>query len=160
MSDTVDPFDLNRFVSAQQAVYGRVLQELRAGRKTSHWMWFVFPQLAGLGASATARRYALRSGDEARAYLAHPLLGANLRQCLRLVLASSARDIGEIFGPPDDLKFRSCVTLFAAVVPEQGLFSEALQRFYAGVADARTLELLGAGHQGSGPPAWPGRAKL
>jgi uncharacterized protein (DUF1810 family) len=141
---SADPFDLSRFVTAQEAVYEQVLRELRAGRKTSHWMWFVFPQLAGLGSSATARRYALQGRDEARSYLAHPLLGARLQQCVRLVLASGAREIGEIFGPPDDLKFRSCVTLFAAVAPEPGLFSEALERCCAGVPDARTLELLGA----------------
>jgi len=141
---TSDPFDLDRFLSAHKSVYEQVLKELRAGRKTSHWMWFVFPQLAGLGQSANSRRYALRGRDEARAYLAHPQLGTRLKQCLRLVLASGAQDIDEIFGPPDDLKFRSCLTLFAAVAPAEALFSEALERFFAGVPDARTLELLGA----------------
>lgn len=142
------PHNLQRFVDAQHGVYDEVLAELRAGRKTSHWMWFVFPQLQGLGVSPTARFYALDGLGAAQAYLAHPLLGDRLLECTQLVNAVPGRTLHEIFGTPDDLKFRSCMTLFAAAArsqPEGRPFREALARYCAGTGDRRTLELLGAG---------------
>jgi uncharacterized protein (DUF1810 family) len=137
-----DPFDLERFVDAQTSVYPDVLSELRQGRKRSHWMWFIFPQLAGLGNSAMAQRYALSSRDEAVAYLGHAILGPRLRECTALVNAVEGRTIREILGSPDDLKFRSSMTLFAAVSPEPE-FAAAIKKFYGGTPDQRTLELLG-----------------
>ncbi len=137
-----DPFDLQRFVRAQDPVYPRVLDELRRGRKTTHWMWYVFPQLAGLGHSPMAVRYAIGSRAEAAAYLGHPILGARLRECTALVLAAEGRTIADIFGPPDDLKFRSCMTLFAEVAGDKQLFRDALQKYFAGAPDRRTLDLL------------------
>jgi uncharacterized protein (DUF1810 family) len=137
-----DPHDLRRFITAQDPVYAGLLDELRAGRKTSHWMWYVFPQLAGLGHSAMARKYALGSVAEARAYLADPLLGARLKECTRLLLDIRNRRIEEILGYPDDLKFRSCMTLCNALLPEESLYREALDRYFAGQADPRTLALL------------------
>jgi uncharacterized protein (DUF1810 family) len=131
--------DLARFVAAQGAVYDQVLSELRAGRKRSHWMWFVFPQLAGLGHSAMAQRYAIGSLEEARAYLAHPLLGARLRECSRLVLDARGDDAHAIFGTPDDLKFHASMTLFDRVAPEETVFRECLQKYFGGSADALTL---------------------
>lgn len=135
-------FDLNRFVAAQEPVYAQVLAELRAGAKRSHWMWFVFPQIAGLGFSAMAQRYAIGSLDEARAYLAHPVLGPRLRDCVRLVLAVQGRDAHGIFGSPDDVKFRSSLTLFARAAPDEALFREALDTYYGGAEDAATLAKL------------------
>lgn len=142
-----DPHDLARFVEAQQGVHADALAELRAGRKRSHWMWFVFPQLAGLGtsATATAQRYGVRGLDEARAYLAHPLLGARLRECAQALLALSGRSAEQIFGYPDVLKLRSSMTLFAAVPGADPVFDEVLARYYDGEADARTLQGLGQG---------------
>jgi uncharacterized protein (DUF1810 family) len=137
-----DPFALGRFVAAQDSVAATVTAELQAGRKQSHWMWFVFPQLAGLGHSAMARRYAISGRDEAEAYLAHPLLGARLRAWTALVLAAPSDDIGRILGAPDDLKFHSCMTLFAAVAPDEPLFTAALARFYGGRTDGETLARL------------------
>ena len=137
-----DLYDLQRFVDAQDRVYARVVAELRAGRKTSHWMWFVFPQLAGLGSSPMARQYAINSLPEAAAYLAHPVLGARLRECTQLLLDVKGRDISDILGYPDDLKFRSSMTLFAALDNAPPLFSAALQQYFAGEPDARTLEIL------------------
>lgn len=134
--------DLSRFVDAQEGVYPRALAELEAGRKRSHWMWFVLPQLAGLGRSQTARRYALSGLEEAKAYLAHPVLGPRLRECVRAVLKHPERSPHEIFGSPDDMKFRSCLTLFAAAAPDEPLFDDALRTFYDGERDARTLRLL------------------
>ena len=123
-----DPFDLARFVAAQAPVYDRVVAELRAGRKESHWMWFIFPQSAGLGRSAMSERYAIGSLDEARAYLAHPTLGPRLGECTALVSAAlERRSLSETFGYPDDLKFRSCMELFAKV-EEGGVFASALGR--------------------------------
>src|SRR5512140_2217155 len=121
-----DPFALERFVAAQAAVIDRVLDELRAGRKQSHWMWFVFPQLAGLGRSPTAVHYAIASLDEARAYLVHPILGERLRACTRLVLDVKGKSAHDIFGSPDELKFHSSMTLFAAAAPGEQIFSRAL----------------------------------
>jgi uncharacterized protein (DUF1810 family) len=137
-----DPHDLQRFLDAQEPVLADVRAELRRGQKDSHWMWFVFPQLRGLGASATARRYAIASREEALAYLAHPLLGARLRECTQLALAHAGLGASELFGYPDDLKFRSCMTLFAAVAPGEQIFAEALQRFFAGAPDDATLARL------------------
>ncbi|WP_028454001.1 DUF1810 domain-containing protein [Chitinilyticum litopenaei] len=136
-----DPFDLQRFITAQAGCYADALAELRAGSKRSHWMWFVFPQLAGLGRSATARFYALSGRDEALAYLAHPILGARLNECTQAVLALPAPDLRLLFGRPDDLKFVSAMTLFAAVSPPGSPFAAAL--LHCGAApDARTLALL------------------
>ena len=137
-----DPFDLERFVEAQDPVYARVLAELRAGRKQSHWMWFVFPQIAGLGRSSMAARFAIASLDEARAYLARPVLGGRLRECTELVLAVEGKSAHDIFGSPDDLKFRSCMTLFSRVAPAGSPFERALARYFGGEPDAATLERL------------------
>ncbi len=134
--------DLGRFVEAQAPVYDRVLAELRAGRKRSHWMWFVFPQIAGLGHSGMARRYAISSLEEAKAYLAHPVLGARLRECAALVNAVQGSSIGDIFGDPDDMKFRSCMTLFARADAPGSVFDKALGKYFGGEADALTLEKL------------------
>ncbi|MCM2251908.1 MAG: DUF1810 domain-containing protein [Ramlibacter sp.] len=138
-----DPHDLQRFVQAQAPVYAQVLDELRAGVKRSHWIWFVFPQLAGLGFSAMARHYAIASLDEAQAYLAHPLLGARLRECAELVLAIEGRSIHDIFGAPDDLKFHSSMTLFGQAQSGEAVFQQCLQKYFAGQSDAQTIALLG-----------------
>jgi uncharacterized protein (DUF1810 family) len=144
-----DPFNLERFVTAQAPVFETVLAELRAGRKRSHWMWFVFPQLAGLGHSSTARFYGIGSMDEARAYLAHPLLGPRLDLCARIVLASEGPSLHAIFGSPDDLKFRSCMTLFSRAADDPGNpFRHALDRWCGGQPDERTLTLIEAGRIG------------
>ncbi len=143
-----EPYDLGRFLEAQQACYPRALAELTAGQKTSHWMWFIFPQLQGLGSSPMARRYALASLAEARAYLAHPVLGARLRECTRAVLAVEGQSAHQIFGSPDDLKLRSCLTLFAAAAAggaDDGDFDAALAKYYGGEPDPRTLRLLAGG---------------
>jgi uncharacterized protein (DUF1810 family) len=142
-----DRHDLARFVEAQAGCYARVLAELAAGEKTSHWMWFIFPQLQGLGSSPMARRYALAGLAEAHAYLEHPTLGARLRECTRAVLAVRGRTAHEIFGSPDDFKLRSCLTLFAQAAsaspaPENRVFGEALAKYFGGAGDPRTLELL------------------
>ena len=134
-------FDLDRFVEAQDGVYAQALAELRRGRKESHWMWFVFPQILGLGRSPTAQYYAITSADEARAYLGHPLLGPRLRECTEAVLAHPNRSAEEIFGAVDALKFRSSMTLFEAV-DGAGPFGAALDSFYGGVRDPATLEQL------------------
>jgi len=137
-----DAFDLQRFVDAQASVYPRVVAELRRGQKQSHWMWFIFPQLAGLGHSAMAQRFAIASRDEAVAYLGHGILGPRLRECTALVNAVEGRTIREILGSPDDLKFRSSMTLFAAVSPEPE-FAAAIAKFHGGRQDRLTLDLLG-----------------
>ncbi len=137
-----DPFDLDRFVDAQAPIYADVVSELRRGRKRSHWMWFIFPQFAGLGSSAMAQRYALGSRDEAIAYLGHGVLGPRLRECTALVNAVEGRTIHDILGSPDDLKFHSSMTLFAAVSTEPQ-FAAAIAKFYRGAPDHRTLDLLG-----------------
>lgn len=137
-----DPHDLNRFVEAQHDTYDQAVRELADGRKTSHWMWFVFPQLRSLGHSAMATRFGIASLDEARAYLAHPLLGPRLEECTDLVLRIDGRSINVIFGSPDDMKFRSCMTLFDVAAPQSAIFAQALRKYFGGTADARTLELL------------------
>ena len=140
---TDNRFDLERFVRAQAMVFDVALAELRAGRKRTHWMWFIFPQLRGLGHSATARFYGIGSPEEARAYAAHPLLGPRLTLCTRTVLESTARSLHDIFGSPDDMKFRSCMTLFEAAVPQADpVFGQALERWCAGEPDPGTLQLI------------------
>ena len=138
-----DPHALDRFAAAQGPVIAQVLAELRAGRKRTHWMWFVFPQLQGLGGSPMARRFGIASLAEARAYLAHPVLGPRLRECCTLMLEGPQRSAHEILGSPDDLKFRSCLTLFALAAPGDPLFPACLERFYGGEEDAVTLALCG-----------------
>lgn len=147
-----DPYDLERFVAAQEPVFPIVLAELRAGRKRTHWIWFVFPQLRGLGRSQMATYYGIGSLAEARAYLAHPLLGRRLAQCANAVLAIEGRTLQEIFGSPDDLKFHSSMSLFALAVGEAGSpYRNALDRWWRGEADPETMRLLGMrspDHQG------------
>ena len=138
-----DPHHLERFLVAQSPVIAQVLAELRAGRKASHWMWFVFPQMRGLGSSSMAEIFGIASLDEARAYLAHPVLGPRLRECCTLMLQVPGRSAQEILGFPDDLKFRSCLTLFTLADPAETLFTQCLDRFYAGQPDPRTLALCG-----------------
>ncbi|MDR8014311.1 DUF1810 domain-containing protein [Ectopseudomonas guguanensis] len=137
-----DPFDLARFVEAQQRDYQQALDELRAGAKRSHWIWYVFPQLRGLGRSEMAEHYGISGLDEARAYLAHPLLGKRLEDCARALLSHRGRPVRQIMGSPDDLKLRSSMTLFQAAAPQQPLFAEVLQAFYEGEQDAATLQRL------------------
>ena len=139
-----DPYNLERFVDAQKGVYDQVLRELRMGRKQSHWMWFVFPQIAGLGQSPTSVFYAISSLDEAKAYLAHPLLAARLRECARAALAAEGRSARRIFGVIDEMKFRSSMTLFMKAAPDEPLFAECLQKFFGGAADPATLDRLPA----------------
>ena len=140
-----DPFDLKRFVSAQAPVFETALAELEAGSKKTHWMWFVFPQLAGLGDSFMAQFYGIGSLEEARAYLDHPLLGERLIRCTRAVLAIEDRSLHAVFGSPDDLKFRSSMTLFASAAPKgDGIFGRALDQCCAGLADEHTLAILDA----------------
>jgi len=136
-------FNLERFVEAQNGVYDTALAELRAGRKRTHWMWFIFPQIEGLGHSAMAQRYAIRSADEAAAYLAHPVLGPRLRACATAVATHDDRGVDEIFGHPDNLKFHSSMTLFADVAPDEAIFQACLDQFFDGRADPATVERLG-----------------
>jgi uncharacterized protein (DUF1810 family) len=138
-----DPHQLSRFLEAQESAYPQALAELRQGRKRSHWMWFIFPQLAGLGRSATAQFYGIKSLAEARDYLAHPVLGPRLVECCETVLAIPNRSAHAIFGSPDDLKLRSCATLFAYVAPAGSVFARLLDRYYQDERDAQTLRLLG-----------------
>jgi uncharacterized protein (DUF1810 family) len=136
-----DPFDLERFVRAQNPVFGAIQGELARGRKQTHWMWFVFPQIAGLGSSTMSQRYAIDSRAEAEAYLAHPTLGARLIDCTRLVLAVEGRTINTILGTPDDAKFRSSMTLFGAVAGKP-VFDKALAKYFEGERDGATLDIL------------------
>jgi uncharacterized protein (DUF1810 family) len=142
MASDDDPFDLQRFIDAQQRVYAQVTAELAAGAKTSHWMWFVFPQLEGLGRSSTARHYGIASLDEARAYGQHPVLGARLRECCTLLTGVRGRSAMQIFGAIDALKLRSCLTLFERAAPHEPLFPELLRRYYDDERDNATLQLL------------------
>lgn len=137
-----DPYDLQRFVTAQRETYALALEELRRGGKRSHWMWYVFPQVAGLGFSVTAQRYAIRSRQEATAYLAHPLLGPRLAECGEALLQVKDKSATEIMGMPDDMKLRSSMTLFAAVAGAGSLFQQMLDRYFSGAADPRTLQYL------------------
>lgn len=136
-----DPHNLERFVLAQNPVYAQVCAELAGGMKTSHWMWFIFPQLKGLGRSAMAQHFGIASRAEAQAYWHHALLGARLKECVELVLAVEGRTALQIFGSPDDLKFHSSLTLFAQAAPDEPVFQRALTRYFDGESDARTLEL-------------------
>lgn len=137
-----DPFHLTRFLDAQSGVYGQVCTELRAGAKRTHWIWYIFPQLAGLGSSSTARHFGIGSLAEAQAYLAHPVLGERLHECARLVTAIEGRSVEDIFGWPDNLKLRSSMTLFARATEDNADFTAVLDKFYGGQPDPRTLELV------------------
>src|SRR6476660_9942075 len=142
MRETNQSFDLQRFVDAQNPVYKRVCSELRAGQKQSCWMWFIFPQVKGLGRSPTAQTFAISSRQEAEAYAQHAVLGARLRECTQLVNALANRTVSQIFGFPDDLKFHSCMTLFAQAASDNHLFLDALKKFFAGNKDQQTLYRL------------------
>ena len=148
----IDPFQLQRFLDAQKPVWAQVRAELAAGEKRSHWMWFVFPQIRGLGSSFMAQRFAISGLKEARAYLEHPLLGSRLRECVRLVNAVEGRSVEQIFGHPDNLKFRSSITLFDEAAKsnglEEALFAMALTRFFGGVPDEATLSQLATMQRG------------
>lgn len=137
-----DPYDLERFVEAQRGVFEQACAELRRGRKTGHWMWFIFPQIAGLGFSPMSQRYAIQSLDEARAYLAHPVLGSRLRELCGIVNWIEGKTAQDIFGWPDDLKLRSSMTLFARASEENAEFLEVLRNYFGGAEDAKTLELV------------------
>ncbi len=142
-----DPFALKRFIAAQDGIYGGVLAELKSGRKRSHWMWFIFPQIDGLGHSPTARFYAIKGMAEARAYLDHPVLGARIRECAETVLAVEGRSASAIFGYPVDMKLKSSMTLFAAVAEDpDSVFSRVLDKYYGGEKDSATLRILGLNH--------------
>jgi len=138
-----DPYDLDRFVRAQADDYDQALSELRSGKKQSHWMWYIFPQIDGLGQSPMSRRYSIKSAAEARAYLVHPVLGSRLRECAAVVLNIVGRSALEIFGSPDDQKLRSCATLFASV-SDDGVFEQLLQKYFNGHPDEETLRRLGS----------------
>ncbi|MDQ0654129.1 DUF1810 domain-containing protein [Pseudomonas cedrina] len=140
-----DRFNLSRFVEAQRPVFSRVMDELHAGRKTSHWMWFIFPQVQGLGRSEMAQRFAISGVAEARAYLEHEVLGPRLESCVYAVLQHHGTSAGQLFGVPDDLKFRSCLTLFMSVQNESTVYQTALDQFFDGEPDRKTLLLLEAG---------------
>jgi uncharacterized protein (DUF1810 family) len=137
-----DPYDLHRFVAAQSADYERALAEIESGRKRSHWMWYVFPQFAGLGSSRTSHQYAIKSVAEAKAYLAHPTLGPRLVSCAEAALTLEASSARDVFGSPDDLKLRSSATLFASVSPEDSVFHRVIDKYFQGTPDHRTLRLL------------------
>ncbi len=139
---TADSFQLDRFVTAQESSYDHAVDELRRGRKTSHWMWFVFPQIAGLGHSATAQHYAISSLAEARAYLQHPVLGARLRECAGIVAATEGRTAEQIFGGIDAMKLHSSMTLFHLAAPDELVFTAALERFFAGTLDTATKDRI------------------
>jgi uncharacterized protein (DUF1810 family) len=142
MTSVNDPYHLQRFVDAQNPVFDEVCAELREGRKKGHWMWFIFPQLTGLGHSQMATTFAISSRQEAEAYLKHPILGPRIRECSRLVCQVEGRSINQIFGCPDDLKFRSSMTLFASITSENQVFKDALQKHFAGELDRLTIERL------------------
>ena len=137
-----DPYNLQRFIDAQQRDYPTALAEIRAGRKRSHWMWYIFPQYHGLGFSPTSVHYAIKSADEARAYLAHPLLGARLHECADALLALEGSDAHRVFGSPDDLKLKSSMTLFAQVSAGGSVFEQVIDRYYGGRQDRKTIDLL------------------
>lgn len=142
LSDNADRYNLQRFLEAQDPIFQQVTSELRAGRKMSHWMWFIFPQIQGLGRSPTAIEFSISCLDEARAYLAHPVLGPRLKECTKLVLLVENCPAAQIFGSPDDMKFRSCMTLFAQVSEKDKIFVTALQKYFRGVPDQLTLDRL------------------
>jgi len=142
-SNRSDPYDLNRFISAQEGVYDRALAELRGGLKRSHWMWYIFPQIEGLGNSPTTRLYSIKSLEEARQYLAHPVLGARLVECAEAVLAVQGQSASDIFGHPDDWKLQSSMTLFGLVSGPGSVFESVLDKYYQGKQDSRTLRIVG-----------------
>jgi len=142
-SDRGDPFDLKRFISAQEGIYDRALAELRDGLKRSHWMWYIFPQVEGLGHSPTTRRYSIKSLEEARHYLAHPVLGQRLKESAEAVLAVQGRSAADIFGHPDDWKLQSSMTLFELVSGPESVFGRILEKYYQGKRDTRTLQIVG-----------------
>jgi uncharacterized protein (DUF1810 family) len=137
------PYDLCRFVEAQEGDYEQALAEIRSGRKRSHWMWYIFPQFDGLGFSATSKRYSIKSAAEAEAYLSHPVLGPRLVECAEAVLRVDGRSVFDIFGSPDDVKLRSCATLFGCVSPAGSVFDRVLEKYFQGRRDSKTLRLLG-----------------
>jgi uncharacterized protein (DUF1810 family) len=141
-SGAADPFNLQRFVSAQARDYKAACEELRSGRKRTHWMWYIFPQFDGLGYSTTSKLYAIKSKDEARQYLAHPILGTRLLECVNILLSLKGRSASEIFESPDDLKLKSSMTLFASVQPTEPAFARVIEMYFQGKSDNRTLELL------------------
>jgi uncharacterized protein (DUF1810 family) len=138
-----DPYSLSRFINAQETIYESVLAELRSGQKRSHWMWFIFPQIEGLGHSPTSKYYAIKSLDEAREYLNHPILGSRLVECAEIILGIEGRTASEIFGFPDDLKLRSCMTLFSCAAEADSMFDRVLEKYFDGKQDNETLKLLG-----------------
>jgi len=142
MSVGEDPYNLTRFVSAQEDNYAQALAELQSGRKRSHWMWYIFPQIDGLGWSATSRFYAIKNLDEAQAYLNHPVLGQRLLECAQAILDVNGQSATEILGSPDDLKLRSCATLFAQVSPTGSVFAQLIEKYFDGNRDEKTLQLL------------------
>jgi uncharacterized protein (DUF1810 family) len=142
--DRDDPHNLNRFVLAQEDDYAQALAEIRSGRKRSHWIWYIFPQFEGLGFSSMSRQYSIKSVAEAEAYLKHPTLGPRLRECCEAALSVEGRSAYEIFGSPDDMKLRSCATLFASVSPAGSVFDRLLEKYFQGGRDDRTLRLMGA----------------
>jgi uncharacterized protein (DUF1810 family) len=142
-SESNDPYDLARFISAQEGVYDRALAELQSGLKRSHWMWYIFPQIDGLGHSPTTRHYSIKSLEEARQYLAHPVLGARLVACAEAVLAVSGQSASDIFGHPDDWKLQSSMTLFELVAGPRSVFERVLDKYFQGKRDARTLQIVG-----------------
>jgi len=137
-----DAYNLQRFIDAQEGDYSSVLRELRAGQKRSHWMWYIFPQIQGLGGSSMSRNYAISSQDEAKAYWEHPILGSRLLECIQLVMDVQDRTAEEIFPYPDNLKLRSCITLFERSVPDPAIFRAVLQKYFAGKPDELTLDIL------------------
>jgi uncharacterized protein (DUF1810 family) len=147
-----DPHDLSRFLKAQEGDYNQALLEIRSGRKRSHWMWYIFPQYDGLGFSSTSKRYAIKSVAEAQAYLGHPVLGPRLVECAEAVVRVAGRSASQIFGFPDDMKLRSCATLFAWVSPAGSVFERLLDKYFQGERDAKTLHLLGVAPEAAQPP--------
>ena len=148
-----DPHDLDRFLLAQKDSFLQALAEIRSGQKQSHWMWYIFPQFDGLGFSSMSRRYAIKNAAEARAYLRHPVLGPRLAQCCEAAVAVDGRSAAKVFGSPDDMKLRSCATLFAAVSPPGSVFEQVLDRFFHGARDGQTVRLLSLPHY-SDSSAW------
>ena len=142
-SSTADPYDLGRFLRAQERDFEQALSEIKSGRKRTHWIWYIFPQFAGLGFSSTSKHYSIKSIEEAKAYLDHAVLGPRLLECAEAALAVEGRTATEIFGSPDDLKLRSCATLFARISPSGSVFERLLEKYFAGQPDEKTLRLLG-----------------
>jgi uncharacterized protein (DUF1810 family) len=140
--NTNDPFELSRFLKAQDGDYEHIVSEIKGGQKRTHWIWYIFPQLDGLAFSSMSKRYSIKSIEEAKEYLGHPVLGSRLLECAQAVIDVEGRSIAEIFGSPDDLKLRSCATLFASVLPSGSVFDRILEKYYRGVRDDKTLKLL------------------